>query len=229
MKKVPWFLLGLALVMLAAAPLAAEEGKAKAKPAADALKGEYAIMTAELKLTDQQQADLKAKVQAKAEALVAWEKANGEKLKAAQEAAKKAKEGGDKDAAKKAADELKTVEADRTKITADADAAIAAILSAEQKTAWECFKAYRAAMGRYRRVNPTDEQSAKIRVACAAACKEAAAVTGDEKVARKAKSEIEAKLRQTIENTILTAEQREALAKKPEPKPAAEKKPAPAK
>jgi hypothetical protein len=58
----------------------------------------------------------------------------------------------------------------------------------------------------------------------AAAAKELAEVKGDEKAAAEAKSAVQAKLRKTIEETILTAEQREALNKSGPLKPAAVKK-----
>jgi len=234
MKGLKWFVLGVAVLVLVAGPVAlAEEAKEKApakekaaakeKPAKDALRGEYAIMVSECKLTDQQQADLKAKIKARDTALEEWTKANGDKLKAADEAAKKAREAKDKDAIKKTGDELKTLQTERTKITDQFETDVQAILTAEQKAAWAGFRVYRAAMMRYKKVNPSEEQTAKIKAACDQAAKEIGEVKADEKAAAKAKNEIQAKLQKNIEETILTAEQREALAKKP---PAAEKKPA---
>ena len=229
MKRVTWLLLGLAVVVLAASPLlaaekAAKEKKPKAEP--DALRGEYAIMASQCELTDQQKDELRAKVNARKEAQDAWAKANGEKVKALRDAYKKAREAKDEDAAKKAREENLAIETERRRIDTDSMAAILAVLNPEQKAKWAAFRLYRTMMGRYKRVNPTEEQETKIREAAAAASKEVDAVTGDDKDAQKKRSDLEKGLRKTIEETILTAEQREALQKKPEPKPKPEKKPA---
>jgi Spy/CpxP family protein refolding chaperone len=220
MRKATWLVLALALAVLVAAPaLLAEEAKApkegKAKAAAkesSGLKGEYAIMAGELKFTDAQKADLAAKVKAKAEALNAWETANGEKLKAAQETLKKARESGDKQATGKAAEELKTLRGAMEKIQADATAAIHAILTPEQQQAWEGFSLYRQAMARYKKVGLAEDQQNKIRELCNAAGKEVA--TG------KAKDEVRKTLDKDIA-AVLTPAQKEAL--KPAEKAAGDK------
>ena len=226
MKSLKWFAVAAALVVLACAPaVMAEEAKAKA-PAKDTLKGVYAQMVTVCKLSDQQVPDLKAKVKARDDAVAAWMTANADKVKAADEAAKKAKEGSDKAAGKKANEDRQKLMAERTKIEADGMAAIYAVLTPEQKQAWEGQQMYMQVCARFRKANLTEDQHTKIRPLCDQAAKDEAAVKGDEKAARKAKTEVEAKLLKTIEDTILTAEQKAEMAKKPEPKakPAGEKK-----
>lgn len=239
MKRLAWLCVGLAALVLATSPVLAADnaaekpakaekpaGEKKAKPASDALRGEYGMMASECGLTDQQQADLKAKLNARQQAMEAWQKDNGDRANALKDALKKAREAADKDAAKKAQADLAALTTEREKVDADSMAAILAIMNDEQKAKWQAFQVYRSVMGRYKRVSPTDEQVAKMKEAAAAAAKELSAVTGTDKEARKAKGEIETKLRNTVEQTILTAEQREALSKKPEPKPKkAEEKP----
>lgn len=241
------FLLGvvaLALVALAlvASPLAgaeetkaatsaAKEKAATGKPAAEkqssagALKGEYAMMVRELKLTEAEQAKLKEKVDAKDAALATWDKANADKVKAAQDAAKKAKESTDKEAMKKTSEELKAITAERTKIQSDGMAAIYGAMTAEQRQTWEGFTLFRSMSARFRKADLTTEQDAKIRPLCDQAAKEILAVKGDEKTAQKTKSEIQAKLRKQIEDTILTADQKAAMTRAAAPKAAAEKEP----
>jgi len=229
MKRVTWLLLALAVAVLVASPILAAEKAAKgrkAKGGSDALRGEYAIMASECGLTDQQKTDLKAKVKARKDAQKAWMDANGDKHKALREAYGKAKEAGDKDAMKKARDELKGLDTERRKADADSMTAILTILTPEQKAKWKAFHTYRTLMRRYKRLNPTEEQTARIRAAAAAASKGLGAVAGDDKESRKKQGEIQKELQKTIEETILTAEQREALQKKPEKKPRPEKKPA---
>ena len=221
MKRLAWLCVGLAALVLTASPVPAAEGAAekRAKPASNALRGEYAMMARECGLTEQQQADLKVKINARKEAVDAWQKANGDRSNALKEALKKAREAGDRDAVKKTQADLAALQVERGKVNADSMAAILAIMNDEQRPKWQAFAVYRNMMGRYKKVNPTDEQVAKIKEAAAATAKELAAVTGTDGEARKAKGEIQKKLRNTIEQTILTAEQREALAKKPEAKP----------
>jgi Spy/CpxP family protein refolding chaperone len=228
----------MALVaMLAAAPAATAEEAAKEKtPAAaekappkekgpqDALRGEYAIMAAECKLTPEQQETLKAKVTARRDALEAWMKAHGSKLEALQEAVKQPKDPNDKEAVQRAAEELKTLEADHLKIQATFDSDVRAMMTPEQRHDWEAFKLYRPMMARYKKLNLAEGQVQKIKDAAAAAAKELAEAKGDDTAAMGAKTEIVTKLRKTIEETILTAEQREGLNKPGPAKPGAVKK-----
>jgi Spy/CpxP family protein refolding chaperone len=227
MRKATWWMLSVALAVLVAAPaLLAEEAKAPAEGKAKAsakesgdgkeksgLKGEYAIMASELKLTPEQQTQLAAKLAARDEALAAWKKGNAAKVESAQEALKKAKESGDKEAAKKAGDETKALNAGREKIMNDTTAAIRAILTPEQQQAWDGFTLYRQMMARYRKADLTEDQHKKARELCNAAGKEVAA--------GKTKGAILETLGKDLE-ALLTAAQKEAV--KPAEKAGAEKK-----
>ncbi|HUT35881.1 MAG TPA: Spy/CpxP family protein refolding chaperone [Planctomycetota bacterium] len=172
---------------------------------------EYDLMVRELKLTEQQQADLKVKIKAREDAVAAWNTANAEKLKAAEDAAKAARTGADPAAKKQAAENLKALHAQCDEATAEASAAVLAVLTPEQKKAWEAFKLYETVAGRYKKLTLTEEQQAKIKAACAAAWKELEENQGDDKSAKKARTEINNKLRWAIEVVILTPEQREAV------------------
>ena len=104
-------------------------------------------------------------------------------------------------------------------------AAILATLTPEQKAKWEGFRVYRTLMGRYKRTDLAEEQQTKIRDLAAAAAGDLAGLRSEDKDARNKAREADKKLRQTIEENVLTAAQRETLQKKPEPKPKPEKKP----
>jgi Spy/CpxP family protein refolding chaperone len=232
MKSLKWFALVVLVAMLAPAPAVTAEEKtpaAQEKAAAvdkgDKLRGEYAIMTAECKLTEEQQNTLKAKLAARRDAQEAWMKTNGSKLESLQEAVKKPKDPNDKEAIKRASEELKALEADRLKIQATFEADLKALMTPEQQALWGAFRLYRPLMGRYKKLNLTEEQTKKVKDASAAAAKELGEVKGDDKEARKAKTGVEAKLRKTVEETILTAEQREVLNRPGPPKPGTVKKP----
>lgn len=209
MASLKWFALAAMLaVTVAAAAAAAQREKAPEKGSKEAVEAEAALMVAECKLTAEQQATLKEKVKAKIDALEEWLKANGEKLKAAQDAAKAARSGADAAAKKKAGDDLKALEAARDQALAQADTAVLAVLTAEQKEAWDGFKLYQTTIARYKKANPSEEQIAKIKAVCAAGAKELASVQDDDRKAKQAKSAVPLKLRFAIEEAILTAEQR---------------------
>ena len=217
MRGLKWFALVVALAVLVAASVeAAERGGTRGR-GRQAEQNEYDLLVTECKLTDSQQAKLKAKIKAKEEAVAAWNTANAQKIKAAEDAVAAARSGGEADARKTAGTAMRALNTERAAATADADAAILTVLTAEQKAAWEAFKLYQNIMRRYKKAALTDEQSAKVKAACAVASKELGAVEddGDERAARKAKSAVEGKLRWAIEALVLTPEQREAVVRKP--------------
>jgi Spy/CpxP family protein refolding chaperone len=222
MTGLKWFIAAAVLVaFIAAAAVAGQREKAPEKGSPEAIEAEVNQMIAECKLAPEQQATLKEKAKAKIDALQGWLKANGEKLKAAQDAAKAARSGADAAARKKAADDLKAIETARDQALAQADAAILAVLAPEQKEAWEGVKLYLTTIARYRKANPTEDQIAKIKTVCTAAAKELSSLQGDDKKAKQAKSAVPQKLRFAIEEAILTADQRAAVAPAARPAPAA--------
>ena len=217
MRGLKWFALVVALAVLVAASVEAAERGGRRGRGKEAEQSEYDLLVSECKLTETQQTALKAKIKAKEDAVAAWNTANAEKVKAAEDAVAAARSGGEADARKKAGTAMRALNTERAAATADADAAILTVLTPEQKAAWEAFNLYQSVMRRYRKVELTEEQSAKVKAACAIASKELSAVEddGDERAARKAKSAVEVKLRWAIEALVFTPEQREAVAKKP--------------
>jgi Spy/CpxP family protein refolding chaperone len=211
--------------LVAGTALAAGAPKAPAKGSVEAIQAEGDQMIAECKLTADQQATLKEKVKEKVAALEAWLKTNGEKLKAAQDAAKAARSGTDDAAKKKASADLKTLDTDRNAVLAQADAAILAALTPEQKADWEGVKLYQTTIGRYKKANPTEEQQAKIKAVCKAAAAELAGLSADDKKSKTARAAAPGKVKFAIDEVILTPEQKAAVA--PARKPAAKTEPAP--
>ena len=238
MKHWKGLVLGLALALLAAGPvLAQEEGAekpAKAKkgekaPKAEksALRGEYAIMASECQMTDVQKAELEAALKAKSDALAAWEEANKAKIEDLKKQQADAKEKGDKEAQKRVGDETKALKEQLSALEAERSAKIAAVLTSEQRQMWEGFKLYRALMGRYSKAELDEGQKAKVRTLANEASKKMQAVTGAGKEAEQAKDTIEQELKASVENDVLTAEQKEKMkpaAKEPKKKTPKEEK-----
>jgi len=217
MRGLKWFALGVGLAVLVAATVEAGERGGRRGRGREPEQSQFDLMVGECKLTDEQQSALKAKIKARDDALAAWNTANAEKIKTVEDATKAARSGTDADAKKKAGQDMRALQAERAAATADADAAILTVFTAEQKAKWQAFLLYQNVMQRYRKAEVTAEQIAKIKTICAVACKELSAVEGDadDKTARKERSAIDGKLRWAIEHVILTPEQRAATARKP--------------
>jgi Spy/CpxP family protein refolding chaperone len=225
MRKFTWLVLAAVLAVVAV-PLAAgqkagaaggHKGKsaAPAKGSKEAVDAEVAQMISECKLTAEQQEALKEKAKAKVEALEAWNKENAEKIKAAEEAAKTARSSGTGAARGKGPSELKTLEDSRDAATAQADAAMLAVLTPEQQAAWKGYKLFETVSAKYRKANPTEEELAKIKSLCAAAAQQMGEPNSGDKKAKKGSADVEGKLRWAIEEAVLTPEQRATVVRKP--------------
>jgi len=225
-KMYKWLLcVVMALTFTAGAALAqdADKPKKKKKPARvkkarvrkpkSLIRGEYAIMASELKLTDEQKTKLVEIIKTQGEA----KKALSEKAAPIKKELAEAKKAKDKDKMKELGAKLKELRGDPK---AD-KAAIMALLSDEQKTAWAGFNLYRNACRKFGRAKLTDDQKQAIREICT---KSGIKTTGD----RKADNAALKNLIEKISTEVLTDAQREALVKKPKPKkdkPVREKKP----
>jgi Spy/CpxP family protein refolding chaperone len=206
MKKMPL----MAMVAALAAAIAPDLWSAP-KSAQATLLEQQDLMIRECKLPEEQQQTLKEKFKLKQEALAAWEKENGEKLRTAEEAAKAARKGADEAAKKKAISDLKELEAKRSQATAEADKAIQEVLSAEQKLTWASVQLAQTTLARYKRANLTDEQTAKVKSACQIATQDLAAVAGEDRKAKQARATVQKSLKWAIDNVILTPEQRSVV------------------
>ncbi len=184
------------------------------KSVADLIQEEQALVLAECKPTAQQQEALKAKFAAKLAALETWDKANGDKLKSAQDAAKTARAGSDAAAKSKANGDVKTLMDARKEATAEADKAILVVLSDEQKVTLAGAQLALTTLPKYKKANLTDEQTTKIKSACALAAKDLAGFAGDDKKDKQGRTTTQKSLKWAIDNVILTADQRGIVAPK---------------
>ena len=213
MRAMRWLALVAVVTVLGAGALDAREGRRRrGKEPPESLSDQ---LVRECKLTAKQQTDLKAKIKARDDALAAWDKANAEKVQAAETAAKDARAGGDADARKKASGEVRALKAAREESAAQATAAVFALLTPEQKAAWGGYQLYQTTVGRYRRAELTEEQLAKIKAACAVAAKDLGEIDEADSKAKRAKRAVTDKLRWAINVFVLTPEQRETVGKRP--------------
>ena len=170
----------------------------------------------ECKLTDKQFTAVKAKIKALDAALAAWDKANAEKVQAAAAASKEARSGADADKKKQAMGATRALKTARQEAGAEATAAVLDALTPDQKTAWGGYQLYKSLAGRYRRAELTEDQQAKVKIACRFAAKDIAAIDPDDSKAKKAKGEVTKKLQWAINALVLTPEQRKTLASQPQ-------------
>lgn len=231
MKKLTWFVCGLAVVLLACGPAMAQNGEAKAKPEKakraekarkakpSGLRGEYGIMAGVLKFDDAQKAKLLEVVEANKAAERQWmESDDGKKMQELSKAYAEARKGEDKEKAKPLAEQLKALKESRAKLQKAGKARIMAVLTDEQKTIWGAFNLQRRAMMRYKRLKLTEDQLKQIKDICVEGVKNRPPGAN-----RKALAAADKKLMSNIEQKVLTEAQREQL-KKPAEKPKKDKK-----
>jgi Spy/CpxP family protein refolding chaperone len=202
----------------------AKRDRKKGEKSTSGLRGEYAILAGECSLTADQEAALKAKIQARNQAMAEWQQANGSKSEEIRKAMKAAKEAGNKEEMKRLGEEMKALSAERRQMEEKTMADIYAILTSEQKQKWAGFRLYRQAMGWCKKANLTEEQQATVRKMADAKAKDVADAADE-----KAQRQVAMALRKEIEASVLSAEQREALGQKqakerPEKKRAAGRK-----
>lgn len=217
MKTMKMFVFAAVLTGLAGGALAAKDGSRGRRRGRKPEENLLDQLVRECKLTDKQQADVKEKIEARDAALAAWDKANAEKVQTAETAAKDARGKQDAEARKTTGAQLRELRTARQESGAQATAAVMTVLTPKQKTAWDTYQLYKSTIARYRKAELTEEQLAKVKIACAAAAKEIGEIDENESKPKKIVGEVNKKLRWAIDVLVLTPMQREGLAKKPEP------------
>ena len=201
----------VALVLVAALPFAfaADEPKAEKPKEKSAALGYYAILARELKLTGDAKAKYEQAINARAAAIKAWDDQHGAKLKELDTAAKTAKAGADKAAAKKANDDLKAARAPREAIEDEHRKKILATLSPENRQVARGYGFYMGAGIKFSKASLTDDQKAKVK---------ALALEAGKKTSDEMKDADVDKLRDdfyaAVSKDILTEDQRTAVATK---------------
>ncbi len=156
------------------------------------------------KLTDKQTQQLKQIVQAKTDALAAWDKEHGEKVKELRKEMGEARKN-DKDRAKELGQEMRELMAGRGKIDDAHRAKLLAGLTDAQKEALAAYESADGMVRVLRRAKLTPEQIARIHAMCDEQAVQLA--SADAKVARAADNEI----RKAVLAQVLTDEQREGV------------------
>jgi len=164
----------------------------------------YHVVVKELNLSADKQAELREKLEAKSEAMEAWNKSKkGQELADMNKKLEAARKDNNKDEVKKLEADIKPLKEDRAKVEADEDAKIDAFWTADQKPVVAAVEAYLAAMRKFSKADLTADQKTKTMTI--------AKEYGNKFVAAKDKSETE-KVRKEfytkVDENVLTAEQR---------------------
>ena len=203
----------VAMLLAAALPFAFaadEPKKAAEKPKEkSATQGYYAILANELKLEGDAKAKYEEAIKARAAAIKAWDDTNGAKVKELDTAAKTAKAGTDKAAAKTANDALKSARAPREAIEEEHKKKILAALSPDHRKTARGYGFYMGAGLKFSKATLTDDQKAKVK---------ALALESGKKTSDEMKDADVDKVREDfyaqVSKDILTEDQRTAVATK---------------
>ena len=174
MKRLMMVMILASALGMVVAPAAAQETREapekprKKKPARPVatqplLRGAHAQMARICDLSEEQQkkiAELNAKTK---EAMKAFRAENGEKMKEIRERVTKARESQDKEAARSATAEMRALYTKQNEIISKGQADIMAVLTAEQKAAWDEYTAINALKGWFKAAKLTDEQLAQVK------------------------------------------------------------------
>jgi len=166
-------------------------------------KSEYAAAAKALKLTPEQEAPLKAKVIAGNAAMAQWDANNAGKVTTMDQQIKDLQA----QLAKLTADKNALV-AQRAKLDAEQKAAATAILTPEQRNAWEAIKLQAVVEKRFKAASLTPEQIAKLKPLCEGAVNQMSQLAAADAKGRTAVLDT---LYKTITDQVLTDAQRAAM------------------
>ncbi len=234
MKHCKWWLCVLVVLTVALSPaMAAEKGVGAEEPKKtekepkkgigkpkSGIRGQYAILAKECKLTPEQRAQLEVILKEHQAKLTEWEKQNGAKLKELQKAVKEARAAKDKEKHKALTGQVWVLKKQRSELAAARQKAVMALLTPEQKEAWAVYQLYQNVVRRFRKAKLTDDQKAKIKALCSPAVKDLAKLDPKD---GKGRNRIVNELRKKVMDEVLTEQQREQL--KAQQKPDKEKRP----
>jgi Spy/CpxP family protein refolding chaperone len=188
---------------------AGADAAAKADKAAGAkLSGTYAAYAKDAELPEETKAKLAEVATARAEAVNKWEQENAAKLEDARKRAAAAKESGDKEAAKKAREDISALNASRRTVEDEYDAKMQAQLTPEQQVKWQRAGLYQYTLRRFKEVTLTDAQKEQIKTLAQKSAEEV------QKLPNKSDANVKpirTKLVADAEAQVLTAEQKAAL------------------
>lgn len=162
---------------------------------------EYGTMVKVCGLSADQDAKLKELAKTSGGALAKWDMENSEKVKQLE-----------KQKAEIQA-ELDALRGPRDKITQEQTTQFNAIITPQQQVAWRSYRLQGEMSGRFAKAKLTDDQQAKVRALCDQAAADMLAKPSDGQAILK----IYETLNKTINEQVLTPEQRAALTAKPEP------------
>ena len=173
------------------------------------------MMARELTMDEAQKAKFTDTVAAYDRAMKAWEAgANGQKFQSLSKEQAEARKAQDKEKAKGLSEQIRPLRKEREELATAQRTQVMGVLTDEQKATWAGVKLYYQVVGRYKKLDPQDEQKKRIREICAEAIK-----TMPASADRKAHNEARRKLYADVEQKVLTEAQRDQWKAANPPKP----------
>jgi Spy/CpxP family protein refolding chaperone len=207
--------LGLCVAAMCSVAMAKDKAAKKVRKPRDVIAGEYKMMVGELKMTPQQQADMRKILTTHKEQRDALRKTNAPKIESLKKRQAEAKAAKDKAAMKQIRKEGSSLRKAEAQLNEKKKADIIALLTPEQKKQYTVYKAYRQVLRKFSKAKLTDEQKAKTKTL---ATEHSGNFGSDAKANRHAQKALNAKVEK-----LLTEEQKAAMVKKPAKKAKAPK------
>jgi Spy/CpxP family protein refolding chaperone len=207
--------LGLCVAAMCSVAMAKDKAAKKVRKPRDVIAGEYKMMVGELKMTPQQQADMRKILTTHKEQRDALRKTNAPKIESIKKRLAEAKAAKDKAAMKQIRKEGSSLRKAEAQLNEKKKADIIALLTPEQKKQYTVYKAYRQVLRKFSKAKLTDEQKAKTKTL---ATEHSGNFGSDAKANRHAQKALNAKVEK-----LLTEEQKAAMVKKPAKKAKAPK------
>jgi len=201
------FVLGLCVASMCSMAMAKDKGAKTAKKPRDVVAGEYKIMVGELKMTPQQQTDMRKILTTHKEQRDALRKTNAPKIESLKKRYAEAKAKKDKAAMKQIRKEGRPLHKAEIQLNEKKKADVLALLTPEQKKQYAVYNAYRQSLRKFSKAKLTNNQKARVKTLAAA---DAGNFGDDRKANRAAQAALNAKVAE-----LLTEEQKAAMAKKP--------------
>ena len=175
-------------------------------------RGEYALIAAQAKLTDEQKIQLAAIVMERGDAKARMRAANQEKLDGLKKDLAEARKANNRDAVSTILQQMMRINATAAKAKKALAKRVMELLTPEQQAKWAGFVLYRSVCKTLSKTSPTDDQKTAIR----GLCDDAALELGDEALKMSPKrAAAQKKLRDKIKAEILTDQQRKAMGSRP--------------
>ena len=218
-KRATWRLpaaMGGLVLLLAAAGVAAAPAATAAKDTPP-LPEECALMAKECGLLADQVAEMATQIELKEKALADWNRENGPRIANYKTILGSARSRNDAAGEADALAQLDALDKAKADLIAQADAAIAGVMTAQQRATWEGYQLWQQLLAYFKKLTFTEKQSKAVRRIADGAAAQPIRDKGDPAAVEKARQERFERCVAAVLEKVLTAEQYEVFTGQPAP------------